>query len=66
MPSNEDSRRRSIALRRMARVLLTRAAKVKNREQKRRITQQACTLAREAVLLRIPGRKQAPMVAILL
>jgi hypothetical protein len=58
MPS-EDSRRRSIALRRVARVFLTRAAKVKSREQKRRITQQAFALAQEAVLLRISGHKRA-------
>jgi hypothetical protein len=59
MPSEEDSHRRSIALGRMARVLLTRAEKVKKREQKRRITQQAFALAQEAVLLRIPGHKRA-------
>jgi predicted nuclease of predicted toxin-antitoxin system len=59
MPSEGDLHRRSITLGRMARVLLTRVERVKNREQKRRIAQQAFTLAQEAVALRVPGYKRA-------
>jgi hypothetical protein len=58
MPSEGDLHRRSITLGLMARVLLTRVERVKNREQKRRIAQQAFTLAQEAVALRVPGYKR--------